>query len=157
MYSSSDFNLNTRWKRVIKLTSRPKRRKNPVSIGAYRNLSGGFGEHKNLVTLPEFFLSLCTISVLLVPIVLAIAFCPYCTTHTTQTSMPPEGFEPAIPTSDRPQTLALDRSATGFGRIRTPHLPRRTRVAVTTLQASIGAQMASFKSSYTTVSFNKVL
>ena len=29
--------------------------------------------------------------------------------------MPPAGFEPAIPTGDRPQTLALDRSATGIG------------------------------------------
>ena len=42
--------------------------------------------------------------------------CPHFTIslqHTTQTSMPPTGFEPAIPPSDRPQTLALDRSATG--------------------------------------------
>ena len=41
----------------------------------------------------------------------------YLTTHNThnrQTSMPPAGFEPAIPASDRPQTLALDRSATGI-------------------------------------------
>ena len=29
--------------------------------------------------------------------------------------MPPAGFEPVIPTSDRPQILALDRSATGIG------------------------------------------
>ena len=29
--------------------------------------------------------------------------------------MPPAGFEPATPGSDRPQTLALDRSATGIG------------------------------------------
>ena len=27
--------------------------------------------------------------------------------------MPPAGFEPATPASDRPQTLALHRSATG--------------------------------------------
>jgi hypothetical protein len=27
--------------------------------------------------------------------------------------MPSMGFEPAIPAGDRPQTLALDRSATG--------------------------------------------
>ena len=32
-----------------------------------------------------------------------------------QTSIPPAGFKPAIPASDRPQTLALDRSATGIG------------------------------------------
>jgi hypothetical protein len=37
------------------------------------------------------------------------AFCPYCTTHITQTFMPLARFEPAIPASDRPQTLALDR------------------------------------------------
>jgi hypothetical protein len=35
--------------------------------------------------------------------------------HTTQTFMPPAGFKPAIPASDRPQTLALDRSPTGIG------------------------------------------
>ena len=42
----------------------------------------------------------------------------YLTTHNThnrQTSMPPAGFEPAIPAGDRPQTHALDRSATGIG------------------------------------------
>jgi hypothetical protein len=32
--------------------------------------------------------------------------------HTTQTSMPPVGFEPA---SQRPEILSLDRSATGIG------------------------------------------
>ena len=31
-------------------------------------------------------------------------------THKRQTSMPPAVFEPIIPASDRPQTLALDRS-----------------------------------------------
>ena len=42
----------------------------------------------------------------------------YLTTHNThkrQTSMPAAGFEPIIPTSDRPQTKALDRAATGIG------------------------------------------
>ena len=41
----------------------------------------------------------------------------YLTTHNThkiQTSMPPVGFEPAIPASEWPQTQALDRAATGF-------------------------------------------
>jgi hypothetical protein len=44
----------------------------------------------------------------------------YLTTHNTQTqtSMLPVGFEPAIPASERPQTHALDRAATG---ISTPH------------------------------------
>jgi hypothetical protein len=29
--------------------------------------------------------------------------------------MPPAGFEPTIPASERPQTHALDRAATGTG------------------------------------------
>ena len=29
--------------------------------------------------------------------------------------MPPAGFEPAIPASERPQTQALDHAATGIG------------------------------------------
>jgi hypothetical protein len=33
---------------------------------------------------------------------------------TSHTFVPPEGFEPAIPASNRPQTLALDRSTTGI-------------------------------------------
>ena len=36
---------------------------------------------------------------------------------TIQTSMPPAGFEPAIPASDWPQTLAVNRSVTGIGGI----------------------------------------
>jgi hypothetical protein len=43
----------------------------------------------------------------------------YLTTHNThnrQTSMPPAGFESAIPASGRPQTHALDRPATGISR-----------------------------------------
>jgi hypothetical protein len=42
----------------------------------------------------------------------------YLTSHDTrkrQTSMPPAGFEPAIPASEPPQTHALDRAATGIG------------------------------------------
>ena len=35
--------------------------------------------------------------------------------NTTQTSMPPVGFEPTIPVSERPKTHALDRAATGIG------------------------------------------
>ena len=31
--------------------------------------------------------------------------------------MPPGGFEPEIPADDRPQNLALDRSATGMFQI----------------------------------------
>jgi hypothetical protein len=36
-------------------------------------------------------------------------------THKRQTSMPPARFEPTIPVSERPQTHALDRAATGIG------------------------------------------
>ena len=42
----------------------------------------------------------------------------YLTTHKNhkrQTSLPPEGFEPAIPVNERPQPHALDRSATSIG------------------------------------------
>jgi hypothetical protein len=45
---------------------------------------------------------------------------PYLTTHNThniQISMPPVVFEPTIPASERPQTHALDRAATGTGTI----------------------------------------
>ena len=35
-------------------------------------------------------------------------------THNSQTSMPTAGFEPAIPASERPQSYALDRAATGI-------------------------------------------
>ena len=59
------------------------------------------------------FFSLCTLSVPPCP---DFAICPYCTTQTTQISMLPAGFEPVTPASDRPQTLALDRSATGTGK-----------------------------------------
>jgi hypothetical protein len=41
----------------------------------------------------------------------------YLTTHNIhkrQTSMPPAGFEPAIPASERPHTHTLDRAATGI-------------------------------------------
>jgi hypothetical protein len=37
------------------------------------------------------------------------------TTNTTQTSMPPVGFERMILVSERPKTHALDRTATGIG------------------------------------------
>jgi hypothetical protein len=36
-------------------------------------------------------------------------------THKRLISMPPLGFEPAIPASERPQTDALDRAASGIG------------------------------------------
>ena len=43
-----------------------------------------------------------------------------CLQHTRQTSMPPAGFEHAIPASERLQTLALDRSTNRSGRDSTP-------------------------------------
>jgi hypothetical protein len=36
-------------------------------------------------------------------------------THKRRISIPPVGFEPAIPVSERPQTHALDRAATAIG------------------------------------------
>jgi hypothetical protein len=42
----------------------------------------------------------------------------YLTTQTlykTKKFMPPVGFEPTIPASERPQTYTLDRAATGIG------------------------------------------
>jgi hypothetical protein len=39
--------------------------------------------------------------------------------HNRQTCMPPAGFEPTMPSAERPQTCALDRAATGIGRERT--------------------------------------
>ena len=42
----------------------------------------------------------------------------YLTTHNThkrETSMPPAGFEPTIPASERSQTHALDCAVTGIG------------------------------------------
>ena len=63
--------------------------------------------------------SFCSLSVLnpcfFLLIVLDFVFRPYCAAHTTQNIHAAAGFEPAIPESDRPQTLSLDRSAAGIG------------------------------------------
>ena len=40
---------------------------------------------------------------------------PDSTQHSQVTDVPPAGFEPAIPGSDRPQVRALTREAAGFG------------------------------------------
>ena len=50
-------------------------------------------------------------------IVLHYAFFCFYLQHTTQTFMPPAGFEPATPASYKSQTLAVDHSATGIGGI----------------------------------------
>jgi hypothetical protein len=43
-------------------------------------------------------------------------------TNTAQASMSPAGFGPTIAASQRPQTHALNRAATGIGTIRSPDL-----------------------------------
>jgi hypothetical protein len=45
--------------------------------------------------------------------------------HNRQTSMPPVGFEPTISAGERPKTYALERVATGIGKIRTHDRNRR--------------------------------
>ena len=45
--------------------------------------------------------------------------------HNRQTSMFQVGFEPATPASERPQSLTLDRTATGV-RPKTKHNPKNT-------------------------------
>jgi hypothetical protein len=70
----------------------------------------------------------CSLFVLF-PYLLLCLDCPdfflflYSTIYTTQTSMPPAGFEPAIAASAWPQTLAIDCSATGIRRSRSLHRP----------------------------------
>jgi hypothetical protein len=58
----------------------------------------------------------------------------YLTTQTLyrrQTSMPPVGFEPAVLTSEWPQTYALDRAATGIGQNRQINLENGLVVQIT--------------------------
>jgi hypothetical protein len=74
---------------------------------------------------PPGFSSFSALQPYFVLVVLASPFVLYCTTHTTQTSMPPAGFETATPVSDQPQTLSLNRSATETG-IRSPNRPARS-------------------------------
>jgi hypothetical protein len=40
-------------------------------------------------------------------------------TQKREAYMHPPAFEPAVPASERPQTQALDRAATGFGNLHT--------------------------------------
>jgi hypothetical protein len=88
---------------------------------AFCLLSLLYDTHNGQISLPPagFIFVLCTLSVLLYPDCPGFAFFCYCITHTTQTSMPLPEFEPVTSASDRPQTLALDRSATGI-RTRSP-------------------------------------
>jgi hypothetical protein len=61
-------------------------------------------------------LSLCTLSLLLCYNGPGFCLLSLLYKNTTQTSMPSAGFEPTISAGERPQTLALDRWATGIGR-----------------------------------------
>jgi len=64
----------------------------------------------------------------------------YLTTNSTdkrQTSMPPAGFQPAIPASERPQTHALDRAATGIGSVSYSTMATQFQDTVTTTGTAI--------------------
>ena len=52
-------------------------------------------------------------------------------THKRETDMLLAGFEPAIPASERPQTEALDRAATGIGTLMVM-LKKRQKNAIST-------------------------
>jgi hypothetical protein len=91
-----------------------------------------FVHHKSHMDSPGFFFCLSGFFFPLIHFfVLFKSFRPSChfafhtivlTTNTTQTFMPPVGFEPTIPVSERPQTHALDRTVTGIGRGSNPGL-----------------------------------
>ena len=87
-------------------------------------LQGRSGEVRK-ITLSAGFFFFVLYSYFFVVIVLAFCLCPYSTTHTTQTFMPPAGFKPATPAVELPQTPVSDRSATGIG-IRSPNRPSRS-------------------------------
>ena len=91
------FNLGARYGWVVDATSKPQDRS---------------GQMRKVSPPPRFSLSLCLyFFVLALPFVLSVQH-----THNRKTSMPPAVFEHTIPASDRPQTFALDLSATGIGR-----------------------------------------
>ena len=72
----------------------------------------------------------------------------YLTTHNIQkkqTSMPAAGFEHAIAVSKRPQTLAWDRSATGFGH--NPEFQSKFLIRVG-LQDSVAAALVTWTSNW---------
>jgi len=55
--------------------------------------------------------------------------------HNRRTSTPPAGFKPTSPASQQPQTHALDRAATGIGRLQACFFPshRHYRMIIYTL------------------------
>ena len=65
-----------------------------------------------------YFIRICVFCL----IVLYFAFLSLLTTHNTNIHAQ-AGFEPAIPAGKRPQTYAVDRAATGIGKIRSPDRP----------------------------------
>jgi hypothetical protein len=80
----------------------------------------------NLVPVLGFFLVLFVPLIHFVPLnpslLLHVTYVPYycpCKTNAIQISVPPVGFEPTIPASERPQTHALARAATEIGCIKT--------------------------------------
>jgi hypothetical protein len=99
---------------VVKGTPRPlyPREIHPVPIVLEAGWAPGpvWTGAKNLAPTGSFFLNSLLLSLyfictyLLVLIFVALAFCPYSTTHTTQTSMPSAGFEPVISAGERTQT-----------------------------------------------------
>ena len=72
------------------------------------------------------------------------------TQHSKQTSIPPAGFEPGTPAGERPQTLALDRSATGIGLI-SSLLRKNTGVKETYVRACARARCVASVASTTEI------
>jgi hypothetical protein len=73
-------------------------------------------------------------------------YCPH-TRNRTQTSMPPAGFEPTIPASERPQTHALDHATTGIGLGFEPSVSRmqvRSGTAQANLQVTVTVCILAF-------------
>ena len=100
---------------------------------SYRRLTGPQGRSGRVSKIfAPFGIFFCSLFVLypyfFVLTFLYFASCPYCTTHTTQKPMHPVEFKTAVPVSDVPQTLALERSPTGIGGIRSPNHPVRSEL-----------------------------
>ena len=83
-----------------------------------------FRPYRDFVLYSSVFCLFFIRTLFLVFIVLRFAFKSLLTTHNRQTSIPPPGYEPAIPAAERQRNLVLDRSATGIG-IRFPDRPAR--------------------------------
>jgi hypothetical protein len=98
---------------VVNATPRPVYPREETRYPFYRRQDGPQGRSGQLrkISPPPGFLSLFTLFVLQCPDFPGFLLFILIVKHTTQTSMPSS----AIPASDRPQTLALDRLATGIG------------------------------------------